>query len=142
VRRPPPARRAALCLLAVSGLASALSACATTYDTTLASEQASTSTSSTLPNGSAADLLPRLQHEAEGLSALMMAGKDAEDSAQRIQELWDAVKAEVNTKRPDLLSDFSLNVGRCAHAVQFSRAADADKAARNIGVLVAAYLGN
>ena len=136
-----PVRRAALCLLAVGGLASALSACATTYDTTLASEQASTSTSSTLPIGSAAELLPRLQLEAEGLSALMMAGQDAAGSAQRIQELWDAVKTEVNTKRPDLLSDFSLNVGRCAHAVEFKRAADADKAARNIGVLVAAYFG-
>lgn len=142
MRRAAPGRRAVLCLLAVGGLASVLSACATTYDTTLASEQASTSTSSTLPSGSAAELLPRLQREAEGLSALMMAGQDAEGSAQRIQELWDAAKTEVNAKRPELLSDFSLNVGRCAHAVQFSRAADADKAARNIGVLVAAYLGS
>jgi len=108
----------------------------------LASEQASTSTSSSLPAGSATELLPRLLLEAEGLSSLMMADKDAEDSAQRIQELWDAVKTEVNEQRPDLVPDFSLNVGRCAHAVEFSRAADADKAAKNLGVLVAAYLAS
>lgn len=133
-------RRAACCVLAAIAFAPAVAGCATTYDTTLASEQASTSTSSTLPTGSATELLPRLLQEAEGLSALIMAGKDADGSAQRIQELWDAVKTEVNAKRPDLLSDFSLNVGRCTHAVQFSRAADADKAAKNLGVLVAAYL--
>jgi hypothetical protein len=139
VTRRAPAITAALCLLTVTGSA-VVSSCATTYDTTLASEQASTSTSSSLPTGTAADLLPRLVTEASGLSGLMMAGMDAGGSAQRIQELWDAVKDEVNRQRPDLLSDFSANVARCVRAVQFSRAADADKAAKNLVALADAYL--
>jgi len=131
------ATAAVLCSLSVTLLAS----CATTYDTSLATEQASTSTSSTLPAGTPEELLPRLLAEATGLSDLMQAGGDADGSSQRIQELWDAVKTEVNAHRPDLFFDFSSNVALSQRAVRFKRAADADKAARNLGVLVDAYLG-
>ena len=120
----------------------ALSACATTYDTTLATEQASTSTSSTLPTGTAEELLPRLLTEVSGLSGLMIAGGDADGSGQRIQELWDAVQADVDAHRPDLTSDFSSMVALAEKAVRFKRAADADKAAKNLAVLVDAYFGS
>jgi hypothetical protein len=145
VRRPlpPSARphvRARLGVIALSCLG--LAGCATTYDDSLATAQASTSTSSTLPSGTAEELLPRLLDEATGLSGLMIAGDDADSSAQRIAELWDAVKAEVDERRPDLLSDFSSNVALTGRAVQFSRAADADKAAKNLQRLVDAYLAS
>jgi len=120
----------------------ALPACATTYDTTLATEQSSTSTSSTLPTGTAEELLPRLLAEVSGLSGLMIAGGDADGSGQRIQELWDAARADVDAHRPDLTSDFSSMVALAEKAVRFKRAADADKAAKNLAVLVDAYFGS
>lgn len=135
----------------VGALAAAIAAvtlvagCATTYDETIASEQsvaAEPTTSTTLPTGSAADLLPLLVAEASGLSDLMMNDGDATAAAQRIAQYWAAVKTEVNAARPDLLSDFSANVGRCATAVQFHRAADADKAAKNLAALVESFLSS
>ncbi len=129
-----------------SGLvaAVALAGCSTTYDETIASEvsaAAEPTTSTTLPVGTAAELLPLLLADAEGLSNLMIDGGDAAGAALRISQYWDAVKTEVNAARPDLLSDFSANVDRCQTAVQFRRAADADKAAKNLSVLVETFLG-
>ena len=59
---------------------------------------------------------------------------------QREQELWDAVKAGVNAERPDMLSDFSSMIDLSATAVRFDRAADADKAAKNLKVLTEVFL--
>lgn len=126
-------------VLGVSTLA-ALPACSTTYDSTLVTDPSSTTTTSTIPVGSATELLPQLAEQAQALSGMMLAGDDANSAAQRIQEIWDVVKVEVNRARPDLTSDFSRNVGRCATAVKFKRAADADKAGRNLRELVDAYL--
>lgn len=136
-----PARRLAALTLALTASIAA-PACATTYDATLATEPSTASTTTTtLPSGSADELLPILAAEALGLSGLMLAGGDDDDAAvQRIAAIWEAVKAEVNAERPDLLAGFSANVSLTARAVRFRRAADADKAAKNIDVLVDAYL--
>jgi hypothetical protein len=50
------------------------------------------------------------------------------------------VRDEVDASRPELVGDFDANVRRCASAVEFNRAADADKAAANLRALVDAYL--
>jgi len=91
--------------------------------------------------GTAAELLPQITDEAEGLSRVMIDGGDDQAAAERIDALWQAVRQEVGASRPELLADFEANVGRCATAVRFDRAADADKAARNLRALVDAYLG-
>lgn len=133
-----------LVALAAASLASmATAGCATTYDETIASEEsaaAAPTTSTTLPSGSPAELLPLLEAEAGRLSGVMIDGGDAAEVAERITQYWAAVKDEVNATRPDLLSDFSANVERCRTAVQFRRAADADKAAKNLAALVESYL--
>lgn len=134
-----PVQRA-LGATAIALAAIGLTSCATTYDTTLASAQASTSTSSTLPSGTLAELLPRLVAEAANISPLLASGGDADGALQREQELWDAVKTEVNAERPDMLSDFSSMIDLSATAVRFDRAADADKAAKNLKVLTDVFL--
>jgi hypothetical protein len=91
--------------------------------------------------GTAEELLPLLATAAGGLSTVMIEGGDDQRSADRIAALWAAVRLEVSDVRPDLLANFDANVGRCATAVRFNRAADADKAAANIRALVDAYLG-
>ncbi len=127
-------------LFALSCCTFGLTACATTYDSTMATDPSATSTTSTLPSGTAAELLPQLAAEASALSAVMIAQGDASAQTDRIQQLWDAARVEVGAHRPDLLADFLANVARIHRAVQFKRSADADKAAKNLTVLVNAYL--
>ena len=90
--------------------------------------------------GAAEDLLPQLAGEAAGLSRLMIDGGDDDAAVARIEALWQAARQQVAASRPELLGDFDANVRRCATAVQFRRAADADKAAANLRALVDSYL--
>ena len=46
----------------------------------------------------------------------------------------------MRSDRPDLVDGFDRSVALVAKAVQFHRAADADKAAKNLTTLVDAYL--
>jgi hypothetical protein len=133
VRSPSCLR--ALALVAAAGLAG----CATTYDSTLV-QDTSPATTTTLPSGTAADLLPRLEDEAIGLSAVMIDGGDDEAVSEQIESLWTAARPEVTSSRPDLVDGFDQNVALVAKAVRFKRAADADKAANNLSMLIAAYL--
>jgi hypothetical protein len=98
-------------------------------------------TTTTLPVGSAAELLPRLRTEAAALSGVMIAEGDDDDVLARIVALWEATRSEIGQQRPDLVPGFQQNVDLAEKAVQFSRAADADKAAKNFDALVAAFLG-
>ncbi|MFN8021871.1 MAG: hypothetical protein U0Q03_10125 [Acidimicrobiales bacterium] len=116
---------------------------ATTYDPSLATPASSVAaTTTTLPSGTAAELLPRLRGEAALLSAELLDDGDATAVAERIAALWDAVQDEVGANRPDLLASFEANVALAQKAARFSRAADADKASRNFDALVTAYLGS
>ena len=136
LRIAPLAGSVALVLaLAGTGCAS------TTYDATLAtSATTAIATTTTLPVGAASELLPRLRDEASSLTGVMIDEGDAGAVADRIVALWDASKTEVGSSRPDLVDSFDDNVALVLKAVQFRRAADADKAARNFDALVEAFL--
>ena len=134
-RTHPVARRALVVIALVLGT----TACATTYDKEL-EPNTSPSTSTTLPSGTAAELLPQLSAEALSLSGVMIDGGDDDAVAEQIAALWTAARDEVLANRPDLIDGFDQNVAMVARAVQFKRAADADKAAKNIQTLVETYL--
>jgi hypothetical protein len=87
-----------------------------------------------------AKLLPRLRDEAASLSGVMMDEGDADAVAERVVALWEAVGQEVGRTRPDLVASFDDNIALVLKAVQFSRAADADKASKNFDALVDAFL--
>lgn len=131
--RPSP--RAVLVVAA----AIALSACATTYDDDLVADT-TPSTTTTIPSGTAAELLPQLSAAALSLSGVMIDEGDDDAVAEQIAALWTAVRNEVSAARPDLIDGFDQNVAMVARAVQFKRAADADKAAKNIQTLVDTFL--
>lgn len=114
--------------------------CATTYDASRAPSTAAVTTT-TEPTGAVEDLLVRLGDTALGLSTVMIEGGDSQAVAAQIAALWAAARPEVQARRPDLIEGFDINVAKCTTAVQFKRAADADKAARNLQALVAATLG-
>jgi hypothetical protein len=129
-----PARALALLALPV------VAACGpTTYDEALAPDTA-VATTTTLPSGAASELLPQLVAHSVSLSGVMIAGDDAEAVAEQIDSLWTASRPEVQRTRPDLLDGFDQAVALVDKAVRFSRAADADKAARNLTVLVDTFL--
>jgi hypothetical protein len=127
--------------VAVAGLSLLYGCSATTYDQTLETT-VEVATTTTLPTGSAGDLLPRLADEAASLSGVMIDGGDASAVGERIAALWDAASTEVNEQRPDLVDGFERSVALSTKAVQYKRAADADKAARNFQALIDAYLNS
>lgn len=135
-----PALPWSLPLVAVTLLATGCAS--TTYDETLATTATTAvATTTTVPTGTAAELLPRLRDEAASLSGVMIDEGDADAVAERIVALWEAAGQEVGRTRPDLVDSFDDNVALVLKAVQFSRAADADKASKNFDALVDAYLG-
>jgi hypothetical protein len=133
--------RSARAALAAAALITFLATgCApTTYDESVVAESVAP-TSSTLPTGTATELLPALVQETGTLSEIIANKGDKQAAVQRIEALWAAVADEVSAARPDLAADMATNVARCADAAQFNRPADADKALRNLTVLVEAYL--
>jgi hypothetical protein len=116
-----------------------LGSCAkTTYDSSIPSDPPA-ATTTTLPAGDAATLLPRLVTAAGSLSAQITGKGDKTAVADQIVSLWNASKQEVGKYRPELLGDFDANVTRCTNAALYNRAADADKAYKNLQVLVSSY---
>ena len=120
------------------GAAVALSACApTTYDASLATTVTVSSTT-TLPVGTAAELLPVMVDEVKGLSALVESGDGDREAAVRIAQLWAAIADEITVSHPELVEDFEFVVSRCQLASERHRPADADRAFKNLEVLAAA----
>ena len=117
-----------------------LAGCAPTkYDETITTGSVEATTTTT-PIGSPTELLPRLVAEAASLSEIIANKGDDGAVAEEIAALWSAAVEEVSVTRPDLLPDLQANVERCGVAAKFNRPADADKAYRNLNVLVEAYL--
>lgn len=139
----PRSRRTARLLIVPASLALTASACGgTTYDATFATTATTAdATTTTVPTGSASELLPVLRTEAYALSGVMIDEGDDESAIARIVALWGAAKTEVGQQRPDLLPGFEQNIALAEKAVEFSRAADADKAAKNLDALVTSFLG-
>jgi len=131
-----PHRSVAVALAAVT----LLGACSTTYDESVATvETTATTTASTLPMGSTTELLGRLLDEVRDLSAKVAANQGDDEAATRIEQLWAAVQADVTATAPDLVPDFEFVLRRCRSAVDRHRPADADRAFKNLDLLVAAY---
>jgi len=61
-------------------------------------------------------------------------------AATRIEQLWAAVKPEIEANQPALVPDFEFVVRRCRAAADRKRPADADRAFKNLDTLVEAYL--
>jgi hypothetical protein len=117
-----------------------LGACVDTkYDSSIPSGP-TTAPSTTQPTGTAAELLPRLLAASATLSATISAAGDKTAVVDQIESLWAAAQREVAATRPELLGGFESNVAKFADAARFNRAADADKAYKNLQALVDSYL--
>ena len=130
-----PGRPLALILLATS----TVSCAATTYDSSI-STGTPAPTTTVLPTGTAAELLPQLVTESAGLSALIADGGDKTAAVERMEALWAAVRTEVNGKDRDLGTQIEAEIAKGRHAAKFNVPAAADKVYTTLKVLVQAYL--
>lgn len=127
-----------------------ITACGTTtYDETVATSTVVVTTT-TLPEGTAVELLPRLVASLSGLSLLIgpvPAGFDQGDVDKRsrlaeIEALWAAVEREVVADDPDAADAIVRQLDLARLAVERSRPADADKAAKFVADVVGDYLAD
>ena len=125
--------------LALLLVISTASCAATTYDTSISDDTAAPTTT-VLPVGSAAELLPQLVAESAGLSALIVDNGDKIAAVERIEALWAAVSVEVTRADRDIATDIAAEIAKGRAAATFNRPAAADKVYRNLTALVEAYL--
>jgi hypothetical protein len=129
-----------LAALVLAGSLASLTSCApTTIDTSISAVSAAPTTT-VLPTGTAAELLPQMITEAAGLSTLIADQGDKFASVERIEALWAAVHAEVEAKDRNIATEIDAEVVKGRNAAQFNRPAAADKVYRDLTALVRAYL--
>ena len=127
-------------LLTVSLLTVATASCAgTTYDTSI-STQTVAPTTTVLPVGTAAELLPELVTASAGLSALIAEQGDKLGVVERMEALWAAAHDEVVDGDRDIATEIEAEIAKARAAATFNRPGAADKVFRNLSALVKAYL--
>ena len=130
-----PGKSLALLVLTLS----TASCAATTYDTSITTETLAPTTT-VLPTGTAAELLPQLVTAAGGLSALIVDGGDKFALVERMEALWAAVHTEVLGKDRDIATEIDAEVTKARSAATLNVPGAADKVYRNLTALVRAYL--
>jgi len=138
-------RRRSKVVAVLLGIALVLSAtaCDTTYDSSISTTSTApdvAAPASTLPSGTAAELLPLMLAEVQALPNRVATNDGSRGAATRIEELWAAVKPEIEANQPALVPDFEFVVRRSRAAADRKRPADADRAFKNLEALVEAYL--
>ena len=128
-------RPLAILLLATS----TVSCAATTYDSSISTGTLAPTTT-VLPTGTAAQLLPHLVAESAGLSALIADGGDKTAAVERMEALWGAARSEVNGNDRDIGTEIEAEIAKARNAAKFNVPAAADKVYRSLRDLVRAYL--
>jgi hypothetical protein len=118
---------------------STASCAATTFDTSI-STQTAAPTTTVLPVGTAAALLPELVTDSARLSALIVDKGDKLALVERIEAVWAAVQSEVVGKDRDIATEIQAEIAKGRAAATLNRPAAADKVYRNLTALVRAYL--
>ena len=113
--------------------------CATTYDSSIHVGTVAPTTT-VLPTGTAAELLPQLVTEASKLSALINGGGDKMAAVERIEALWAAVSTDVTVKDREIATEITAEIAKGRTAARLNRPGAADKVYRNLTALVQAYL--
>ncbi len=88
-----------------------------------------------------ADALAQMVTVADGLGDLIVEGGDGDDEAlAQLHALWDGTDAAMNDIDPPLFREVEHQLGLIDTAVGRKRPADADKATRNLQVVVDTFL--
>jgi len=127
-------------LIAAGAFALVATSCAGTTIDSSVTKAPVVDTTTTLPSGSATELLPRLLTEVGQLSEIIGSSGDRSEQMRVIQNLFDAVRPEIADNDGLAADSFDASVELCQKATTFKRPADADKCLRNLNALSAAYL--
>lgn len=98
------------------------------------------STTTTVPTGTPATLLPRLLAEAGKLSDAIGNNDHKGVQIALVNDLWDAVRPEIASVDGVVVLNFDAVIALCQRGEKFNRPADADKCLRNLTALSDAYL--
>ncbi|HEU4840018.1 MAG TPA: hypothetical protein VFT09_01200 [Ilumatobacteraceae bacterium] len=120
-------------------VAGALSSCATTYDTSATTVASAPATTVFVATGSTPELLAAISAEVALLSEKLVDNDGQRDALARIEAQWAVARPTVATDRPELLDGFDAAIAQVRRSVERRRPADADKAAKNLATLIAAY---
>jgi hypothetical protein len=129
-------------LLLASGAALALSltACdSVTYDASATTASKVTTTTVYHPTGSTKELLASIATQVDGLSEHLVDNQGQSDVLDRIQAEWAVVRPTIESQRPELLAGFDAVLAQVERSVVRRRPADADKAAKNLAILIRSY---
>jgi hypothetical protein len=114
---------------------------AVTYDATATTAPRGTTTTIFVPSGSPKELLASITTRVDALSEQLVDGEGQRNSLALIQAEWGAVRPTIEAERPELLAGFDAVLAQVQRSVDRRRPADADKAAKNLAVLVRSYEG-
>jgi len=117
-----------------------LGACSSTIDSSVTT-RASIAPSTTVVSGTPDELLAAIAAEVGELSEKLVDNRGQGEALARVQAQWEAVRPVVESDRPELLAGFESAIGQVERAVERRRPADADKAARSLASLIAAFTG-
>jgi hypothetical protein len=110
-----------------------------TYDASATTAPKVTTTTVYVPTGSTKDLLASIATQVDGLSERLVANEGQRDVLARIQAEWRVVRPAIESQRPQLLAGFDAVLAQVERSVVRRRPADADKAAKNLAVLIRSY---
>jgi hypothetical protein len=135
-RRPVP-----LPVAVVVSAASLISCAETTIDSTAttAAGDGAPPTTTFAPTGTTTELLEQLAAETATLSDRVIENEGQREALARITALWALVRPAIETEREQLLGGFDTVVDLLRRSVERRRPADADKAHKNLLMLIAAY---
>jgi hypothetical protein len=118
-----------------------LTACnTTTYDAS-ATTAPYVATTVYVATGSTTDLLADIATELSTLSDKLVESDGQGQALTRIQAQWAVARPAIAADRPELLDGFDAVLAQVQRSVERRRPADADKASKNLAVLIAAYEG-
>jgi hypothetical protein len=134
------ARRFLVRALAVGCVGAIVPSCASTTIDSSVTEAPVVEVTTTLPSGTAAELLPRLVSEVGKLSDIIGSGGDKGGQLDVIDNLFDAVRPELADTDGVAALAFDGAIELCRKGTRFNRPADADKCLRNLTALSDSYL--
>jgi hypothetical protein len=135
-------RRASGPVLVALGLGAVFSSLAcdsVSYDATATTNAPASSTTVFAPTGTPAELLASIAARIDGLSEQLVDGEGQREALARIQAEWAVVRPTIEADKPALLAGFDAVLAQVQRAVDRRRPADADKAAKNLAVLIRSY---
>lgn len=92
--------------------------------------------------GSTLDLLLEMSNDMSRLGSQVAEGAGDDATLARIEQIWEAIRADIQAERPELVASIDTTVDMARTAVERTRPADADKAFSLLTDLVDNYTGD